>query len=112
MIRLHKLHTHERHTHVSCETLDEALKQFDIETPYIIARCSSDEEWLGLKIALNAKNENAVKAAQLASVTAPTCAIWQSPADLSEGEGWRTLWTQVVMTGQPQGGSMSQRRRG
>lgn len=102
MIRLNKLVSPERSTDVQCGTIADALKHFDVETKFMVVRYDTDEELLGLDVALTEKNESAMKGAALASVRNPACTVWQCKLTSPDGDGWRTIWIAAVVSPQAQ----------
>ena len=90
MIRLNKLLSAERTgTRVECATVDEAIAAFDLESKLIIARCSTDEEFLGLTSAILKRSQTAVEMG-----IGDTAWVWNPAMQLVDGEGWRLLFEQ------------------
>jgi hypothetical protein len=72
-----------------CESIVDAMGLFDNESKFIVARCSADEEFLGLMGA-------AVKRAQTAASMGVGDAVWvwMAVMQLADGGGWRVVFEQ------------------
>ncbi|MDE2022198.1 MAG: hypothetical protein KGI71_04810 [Patescibacteria group bacterium] len=108
MIKIARMFNPERGERVECATVAEALGCFDAEPKFIIARCETDEEFLGLSAGVI---ERANTTAQFA--TGASFWIWRPTMQLADGDGWRLCFEQVqVQRQQPQPGGNGMRHPG
>lgn len=84
MIRLTKMLNAEHSERLEFAVITEALGALDNEAKYIIARCETDEEMLGLTSAVLKRAQTAVQMAAGDSVW-----IWQPTGQFTDGDGWR-----------------------
>jgi len=91
MIRLNKRIDSDNGTRIECETIEDAIAAFSIDDhKIIIARCSTDEECLGLLHGVMSKSKTASEKGLLDQVT-----IWTPNMQSPDGDGWRLIFEQA-----------------